>query len=223
MERTAGALEYYFDHYPLGDDGADPATFADGSRGIEFSFAVPLPLLHPQTGAPILYTGRADMLCDYAGSLYVEDDKTTSQLGASWSRSWEMRSQFTGYCWASQQYGIKPAGVLVRGVSILKTKYDTMQVLTYRPQWEIDRWYGQLLRDVERMISSWREGYWDFNMDNACMEYGGCQFVQICKNKDPTPWLGMYFEQRVWDPLAKEETTVEAWNERWLPQGKKED
>ena len=49
LERTAGALEFYFDQYPLGADGMDPITFPNGKRGIEFSFALPLPFSHPVT------------------------------------------------------------------------------------------------------------------------------------------------------------------------------
>ena len=80
LERTAGALEFYFEHYPLGADGATPLQFSDGRHGIEFSFAVPLPINHPVTGDPILYTGRADMIAEAYGGVYIYDEKTTSSL-----------------------------------------------------------------------------------------------------------------------------------------------
>jgi hypothetical protein len=215
-ERMAGALEYYFANYPLGGDGMVPIKSPSGDLGIEFSFAEPLPILHPQTGLPLLYTGRADMISDFAGGIFVVDDKTTSSLGASWSRQWELRSQFTGYVWACRQSGMLPAGAIVRGVSILKTKYDTQQVIIYFPEWEVNRWYGQLLRDVNRMIECWKEGYWDFSLDHGCAEYGGCSLQRICKSENPEPWLEAYFEQRVWDPLARKEVTVEEWEAQWL-------
>jgi len=213
--RTAGALEFYFERYPLGDCGATPLTFADGKRAIEFSFAEPLDILHPVTGDPILYTGRADMLAEFAGGNYCVDEKTTSSLGASWSKQWEMRSQFTGYQWAANRAGINVQGTLVRGVSILKTKYDTLQHVTYRSQYEVDRWYGQVLRDIQAAIGCWREGYWDFALDHACAEYGGCSMTNVCKSATPEDWLPMYFEKRVWDPLARKETTVAEWEASW--------
>lgn len=212
LERTAGALEFYFEHYPLGQDGANPTLFADGRRGIEFSFACPLPIAHPITGDPILYTGRSDMIADAYGGVYIYDEKTTSQLGASWSRQWDMRSQFTGYCWAARSFGINAAGVIVRGVSILKTKYDTLQAITYRSPYEVDRWVDQTCRDIERMIASWKEGYFDWNLDHACAEYGGCPFTMICKSNDPETWLKTHFVQRVWDPLLRQEVTVEEYH-----------
>ena len=209
LPRMLGALEFYFMNYPLGEDGMTPTKFADGRRGIEFSFAVPLPITHPVTGNPILFTGRSDLIADFAGGRYIEDDKTTSSLGASWSRQWELRSQFTAYCWAAAQYGIHVDGVVVRGVSILKTKYDTQQVVTYRPQWEQERWLAQTVKDIAAMSQMWQKSDFDYNLDNACTEYGGCSFLAICKHKDPTPWLPMQFEQRVWDPLAREEVSLE--------------
>jgi hypothetical protein len=209
LERTAGALEFYFANYPLGADGAVPITFGDGRRGIEFSFAQPLPINHPVTGDPLLYTGRSDMIAEFAGGVYVFDEKTTSQLGASWARQWEMRSQFTGYSWAARESGIPAAGTIVRGVSILKTKYDTQQAITYRSDYEIDRWLDQTCRDIQRMIEAWKSDHWDYNLDHACAEYGGCGFTQVCKSPNPETWLEMYFVPRVWDPLLKKECTVE--------------
>jgi hypothetical protein len=215
LERMCGALEFYFTNYPLGADGADPITLASGRRGIEFSFAEPLAVKHPITGDPILYTGRSDMIAHRAGGIYVYDEKTTSSLGTSWTRQWEMRSQFTGYCWAAAKQGIKTAGAIVRGVSILKTKYDTLEVPTYRTPYEIDRWEAQVVRDVQRMIRSWEEGYWDYDLDGACTDYGGCQFVRVCKSEDPETWLPVYFEKKVWDPLLRKETSVSEYEQSW--------
>lgn len=215
LERMCGALEFYFAQYPLGDDGCDPVRFPDGRSAIEFSFAEPLEIAHPQSGEPILYTGRCDMIAEFAGGIYAVDEKTTSSLGASWSKQWEMRSQFTGYQWAANRAGLNVQGTLVRGVSILKTKYDTQQAITYRSPAEVARWYGQVHRDLARMIEAWKSGVWDFNLDHSCAEYGGCSMTQICKANNPDEWLPMYFEQRVWDPLLRKEMTVGEYEASW--------
>lgn len=208
LERTAGALEFYFDRYPLGQDQAIPLTLPGGKRGIEFNFVEPINILNPETGDPLLYAGRMDMACNYQGLALGEDDKTTSSLGASWPRQWDLRSQFTGYVWGAGKAGIKLDGFLVRGVSILKTKYDTLEAITYRPQWQVDRWYEQLLRDVSRMIQMWEEGYWDYSLDHACEEYGGCPFKPVCLHREPEAVLEMRFERRKWDPVTRQETRL---------------
>jgi hypothetical protein len=206
LERMLGALEYTFDQYPLETDLAKPSLISPGHHGIEFSFAEPLEdVLHPETGNPLIYCGRMDQVVDFAGARYGEDDKTASSLGASWSKQWDLRSQFTGYCWGAQQAGIPLSGFLVRGVSILKTKYDTQQAITYRPQWMIDRWRAQLTRDLNRMKAAWLEGYWDYNLDESCNHYGGCTFRKVCLSQDPTPWLETEFERRRWNPVTREE------------------
>lgn len=209
--RTAGALEFYYSRYPLGVDTAVPVELPGGGRGIEFSFAEPLlELSHPETGDPLLYCGRMDMICKKDGLVLIEDDKTASQLGASWPRQWDLRSQFTGYKWGAEKAaGLHIDGTLVRGVSILKTKYDTMEAITYRPDWQVERWYSQLLRDIRRMIACWEEGYWDYNLDHACTEYGGCLFRSVCLAKDPAQILEQLYSRRRWDPLARVETPVE--------------
>jgi len=216
LERMCGAFEFYLFNYPLGADGATPITLASGRRGIEFSFAEPLEVRHPVTGDPILYTGRSDMIAERFGAgVWIYDEKTTSSLGATWGRQWEMRSQFTGYSWAARKQGIKTAGTIVRGVSILKTKYDTLEVATYRSDYEIDRWEQQTNRDVLRMIRCWEEGYWDFSLDGACTDYGGCSFVSVCKSSNPEEWLPAKFVKSVWDPLARRELSEAEFEASW--------
>lgn len=216
LDRMAGALEFYFEHYPLGGDGTDPITLPGGSRGIEFGFALPLPgLAHPQTGDPILYAGRADMIAHAYSGIFIFDEKTTSSLGASWSKNWDMRSQFTGYCWAAKESGIDVAGCIVRGVSILKSKYETQQVLTYRTDYEIERWKSQCTWDISLAMEMWRTGFWSYNLDHSCTEYGGCSLQSICKSPSPEDWLPVYFDKRVWSPIDRKEFTVEEWEESW--------
>lgn len=205
LERMAGAYEYYLTQYPLTTDNAQPLLLPESKRAIEFSFAEPLPILHPETGDPIIYCGRADMIATFAEGTYIFDDKTATSLGPSWAKQWEMRSQFSGYCWAAREAGIPVNGVLVRGVSILKTKYDTQQAITSRSPWELDRWYEQSCRDIQRMVDSYELGQWDYNLDHACAEFGGCTFTTACKSPDPQPWLDLYFIRRVWDPLLRTE------------------
>jgi hypothetical protein len=207
LDRMIGALVFYFEHYPLDGDSARPFKLGD-KWTVEFSFAEPLGVAHPETGDPIILAGRADQIVNYAGGTYIEDDKTASQLGASWARQWDLRSQFTHYCWAAQRMGMKVDGVLVRGVSILKTKYETAESVTYRPQWMIDRGITQLERDILRMIEAWRSGAWDMNLDHSCSDFGGCGFRQICLVQEAQPFLDAGFERRRWDPVTRVETVL---------------
>src|ERR1700758_3691273 len=109
LDRMVGALEFYFDRFPMESDPCRIATIA-GVPAVEWSFALPLPFTHPDTGEPLLYAGRTDAIMEFVGGLYCLDDKTTSSLGESWSRQWTLRGQFTGYAWAARTLGIRFAG-----------------------------------------------------------------------------------------------------------------
>ena len=207
-ERTLGAMEFYFSRYPMDTDRAKPLTLAGGRKAIELNGVEAVDFPHPVTGNPLQYSWRVDMAVELNGMKLGEDDKTTSQLGASWPRQWDLRSQFTSYIWGCKRSGIELDGFLVRGVSILKTKYDTLEAITYRPQWMIDRWYEQLLRDLKKMVGCWEEGYFDYDLDHACTEYGGCHFRNVCLSRDPDQILAAMFEQRVWNPVTRTETKL---------------
>ena len=201
LERMLSAFLYYFTVWPLDSDFVRP--FQD--KGIEFSFSIPLPVEHPETGDPLILAGRFDMLGQHsAGPLYVVDEKTASQLGASWVEGWKLDGQFTEYCWAAQQYGFPVVGAIVRGISILKTGHGHAQSLQTRSKFMIDAWYTQLLRDVERMIALWKEGYFDRSYGPVCKMYGGCSFRQVCAAPNPLDWLEADFEVRPYKPYEEE-------------------
>ena len=213
LEGMREALRYYFDVWQLGTDPLVP-------KNIEWRFQIPIPgLIHPDDGGPLYYVGRSDAPGELSGMYVIEDDKTASSLGDSWSKQWDLDSQFTGYVWAAQQTGLMPIGgpgpVLIRGISILKPKvskagvYDRAtsfghaQSLVYRPQWMVDRWLRQLVRDVARMRDAYMNNEWDFALHkNACAAYGGCTFKDLCLSQDPEAWVPVNFTKRKWDPLA---------------------
>jgi hypothetical protein len=206
LDRMIGALEFYFERWPLDKDEVKPWKWGENKYAIEFSFASALPFRHPVTGEPVTYTGRSDFIGEMSHGLYIVDDKTTSSLGAQWLHQWDLRSQFTGYVWAARDVASIPVqGAMVRGVSILKTKYDTAEVITYRPDWQVKRWLTQTVQDLQHLQEAWESGYFDFNLDEECNSYGGCLFRRVCLSNEPDAWLKNDYEKRVWDPLTREE------------------
>lgn len=202
--RMAEALVAYFTQYPLATDWLKPFITANGKPAIEFTFAAEIPgVVHPETGNPMLYGGRFDMLGVKDGVLFVDDEKTTSQLGSTWAQQWELNSQFTGYCWGAKQHGFPVAGAIIRGISILKNNFGHAQVITYRPQWMIDRWLDQLVVDTKRMIEDWKNKKWSYALGSACSMYGGCAFKLLCTSPEPEKWIETNYTHRVWDPMHK--------------------
>jgi len=218
-ERMVLGLIAYFDQYPLDSDYLKPYYSESAeSYGIEFSFALPIedetgsPLLHPVTGNPLLYAGKFDMLgqagesAKNPGALFVVDEKTTAQLGNSWLKQWGLDSQFTGYCWGARSYGLPVAGAVIRGVSFLKSGNGHAEATIFRPDWQIQRWHREMVRDVKRMIRAFETRDISMALDKSiCGNYGGCSFSFLCESPNPQQWIPLHFQKNTWNPLHREE------------------
>ena len=97
-----------------------------------------------------------------------------------WSSQWDLRSQFIGYTWACQQAGLNVDTVVVRGISILKTKIDSQEAEKIYSDDLRARWLDQLRRDLWRLRRSWDEGHFDYNFGDSCTSYGNCIFLTAC-------------------------------------------
>ncbi len=204
LDRVCGALEFYFSEYPLPSDPAR-VIMVKSQPVVEFSFAIPLPIKHPDTDEPLIFAGRFDAAVEFAAGLYAMDEKTTSSLGATWSRQWDLRGQFCGYAYAMREYGLRPAGTIVSGVSILKTKYEQQRAIIAQPDWKIDEWLADSLEEVQLAKDRYltQGARWRKNWSESCNDYGGCTYKSVCSVPDPTPWLETYYEIRPWNPLEK--------------------
>lgn len=200
------AIEEYFRRHGFATDPIQPFMYekADGNPvpAVEFSFALPLGINHPQTGEPLLYCGRFDLLGVYNNTLFAVDEKTTTRLGPTWCRQWDLRSQFTGYCWAAKEYGYPVAGAIVRGMSILKNDYGFAEAITYRQDHDIQRWLETTYYYITQMIQAWKDKTWIHNLDDSCNSYGGCSFSrEVCDKRNPEEWLDTNFVIRKWSPI----------------------
>lgn len=194
------AIEEYFHHFGTTTDHMQPYVH-EGKPAVEFSFALPMDYAHPVTNDPLLYVGRFDMLAIYNGALFVNDEKTTKSLGPQWAKKWDLRSQFTGYCWAAKQYGHPVVGAIVRGVGLLKSETKFSEVITYRADWQIDEWLHTTHRTIEDMLIASDRGEWIKILDTPCEM---CSYKVLCDKRDPEPWISTYFTVSHWNPLTKE-------------------
>lgn len=214
------AIEAYFQEYPLETDNFQPYMKADGSPAVEFKFAIPMNILHPISGDPIMFCGRADQLSVLLGgdsdAVYVTDEKTTKALGSSWQYQWDMRGQFYGYTYAARQMGYNCAGALVRGIAIQQTQFGFQEKVLFYTEHQLNRWWYEAHVKVRRMIDMYVQAIhgmqpsdihyaFDMSFGEACNSYGGCQFVDLCRSE--RPWdIYKHYEERVWNPLANDPT-----------------
>lgn len=214
LDRLIGALSLYFGHWPMGEDGLTPVE-----GGIECAFQLMLPIANPDAPHEYLkYVGRFDMLAtDPQRRYYIMDDKTASRLGDTWDMQWDMDSQISGYFAGARnmlvKQGISLEGIemqgLIRGISILKNDYGCTEVPLTRTSWFIQQWYRQLLRDVTRMIASYKNDEWDKAMNSSCTNYARrCEYMTLCLSPDPERIIAdpTVYVVRHWNPVTREET-----------------
>lgn len=203
-ESIWAAIESYVATYSPRTDHVQPYIL-QGKPTFEFSFAIPLDFpgfpLHPN-GSPFVYGGRADLLGRYSDRPCIRDEKTTGRLDSNWAEKWDLRAQFLGYCWAAQMMGIDCTTVVVRGVVIHKRDIQHVEAIKLYAQWEIDRWFHQLKRDLNRIVQCWNDGFFDYNLGETCTQYGGCAFTRLCKSDKPERWYPDYRVER-WNPLHR--------------------
>lgn len=208
-EAMIGALENYLEEYPLAEDSYKPLQL-DSGPAVEFTFSIPTHIMHPETGDPILFGGRFDMLAEFEGGQFIAvvDEKTTGSFGQKWTSQWGMRGQFIGYCVAATHYGYKTSTAVIRGIAILKTMYHQLQVVEEYSEWQMQRWWLETNLKISRMVAAWKDNAFDHDYGDACGAYGGCPFLPLCISKDPEQQFSNY-QVRVWDPLKKDPTWPE--------------
>lgn len=206
LESLVAAYESYTREYPPLADHLKPMKTSEGRHeAAEFSFAIPLEdILHPTTGEPIIYAGRFDMICEYNKALYVLDDKTTTRLGPSWYRQWDMRGQFLGYIYAARRFDMPVAGAAIRGTAIKKSGIEHAEVIFQIPEWKVEEWRTVLTYDITRAIGLWKSWYFPKNFGESCQAYGGCSMKPICNTPNPGRWAEIYTKERKWNPLEIE-------------------
>lgn len=213
------ALASYFEHFPLSRDTYRALDLGHGPL-VERSFAVPIPgTRHPETGEPILYAGRCDMVAEIGGTsagIWIIDEKTTSRLGEGWIEKWDLDNQPSGYTWGFRSYGIRPVGAIMRGIGIYASGIGFAESIQPRPEWKIAQWLSQLRRDIGEMCQAYRAyvTYQSYNeaadpegaafgrdLGDACHAFNRpCEFKPLCDTASPERWIDDYAIE-FWDPL----------------------
>lgn len=218
--RMADTLELYFMEYPMATDVIQPAKLANDEFAIEYSFAHELPFQHPDLDMPLIITGRADMLANYAGRLWVEDEKTTgSAFSKDWATQWETRGQFKTYTWGLRKDGIKVAGAFIRGISLQKTMTKFIDTQIVISEWETDIWEQQMLRKVANLLERYKAfkaggghplEYFDGSWNTACMEYfKPCAYMALCRSKSAEKFIESEYTQEIWLPHEQERKNLD--------------
>lgn len=211
-DRMQAALAFYLDKWPMATDRIKPLRLNDGRLALEMPISFEIPVNHPVTGKLLQYVANLDMLgIDDQRRVWVVDEKTTGKMGDAWALQWSLDSQLTGYCQAAiieltrQGMGdLQVAGAIIRGIAIHKSDFGGMECLELRQPYEIQRWYNQMVRDMQRWADAHAEGNHDMVLDHACALYNSpCEYARLCKAHDPERLIEGNFVVKHYDPLNR--------------------
>jgi hypothetical protein len=199
-------LDYWTEYHPKLARGK--MYYHLGEPASELGGVLELDVCHPTTGKPLLYSFRFDYVENRDGSIWLGDDKTTTSLGTSWARQWDMRAQFLGYTYAARKLlGIPAIGVIARGTGILKTTIKHMEVPVSFPEYLLELWWQQVNGDFAKMVAAWESNQWGYDLADGCAAYGGCKFTEVCRSKFQHKILAS-MPIRVWNPKDPENSPV---------------
>ena len=157
-------------------------------------------------GTQYFWAGKIDRPIVLQGHLYIEDHKTTSQLGSYYFANYRLSNQMMGYTFLGQRITGEPVnGVRINAYGVMK-KEDKFarEVISYSSA-RIDDWVTEIIRWCERVEYSYRNDEWPANY-NACYggKYGPCQFVEVCAYplSRHKVVLEQDYTEKVWNPLA---------------------
>ena len=118
----------------------------------------------------------------------MKDDKTTgSSIGNHWSEEWDLRSQFIGYTWAAKRGHPRLQGSRARHLPFKIKRSSTSKNDKVTPTTFVERWLQKTVRrNLISMVKAHDEGYFEFNLADACTQYGNCIFMDRCGVPTPT-------------------------------------
>jgi hypothetical protein len=175
-------------------------------------------------GAPHPYAGKIDRVFELQGLFYVEDHKTSSQLGTNFFVQFDPSNQMMGYAALAQLLtGLPIAGVRINAHGVLKTqnKFER-KIITYS-QPRLREWQENYARWIDKLEGSYRRhglshapemgetddllSAWPHNFNACAARYGQCTYADVCAQVPHVRGriLESEFDEIPWDPMASAE------------------
>ena len=195
-ENLIRTVVWYLDHFE--DDAAKTVILSDGAPAVEHTFALPV-------DDEIIFAGHLDRLVEYAGHIYVQDQKTTgSTITPRYFDGYSPDTQMSMYTFAGKIAFNSPVkGIMIDAAQIAVGFTRFERGFTFRSESQLSEWYDHTMLHIERARKATVENHFPMTR-TSCSNYGGCEFRHIC-SKSPEVrdnFLRGDFERgERWDPL----------------------
>jgi len=139
-------------------------------------------------GGRILYGGIIDVGCDFDGTLYVVDHKTSTRLGDGtyYFLQYKPDNQMTGYIWGlGKLTNQKVGGAIINAMGLYKSgEIKFKRSITGRNQFEINEWLEGVRIRCNEIKRCEKTGNWRLET-SKCMDYGECEYRSVHVLNDP--------------------------------------
>lgn len=196
-ENLIRTIVWYLDQFGE-DDNCKTVILSDGSAGVEHSFQ-----LDADNG--IVLCGHLDRLVEFAGKVYVQDQKTTgSTITKRFFDQFNPDTQMSMYTFAGKTlFGSPVAGVMIDGAQIAVGFTRFERGFTYRDEGSLNEWYDDAMHHIELGQRAAREQFFPKNTA-SCGNYGGCEFRHVCSRSPSVREQFLkadFVRAKRWDPL----------------------
>lgn len=197
-ENLIRTIVWYLDQFR--EDVTKTLTLSDGSAAVEYSFALPV-------DNDLIFSGHIDRFVEYAGSPYVQDQKTTgTTITPRYFEGYSPNTQMSMYTFAGQIIYKSPIkGVMIDAaqVAVGFTRFE--RGFAFRTDDQLNEWYDHAMYHIEAARRATVENHFPMNT-SACGNYGGCEFRDICARSPSVRdnfLRAQYVKGERWDPLKR--------------------
>lgn len=162
-----------------------------------------------------VWIGKIDLLVRSVNGLYVLDHKTTSLLGSTFYKQFELGQQPLGYVWAANKiFGEMPNGFIVNVIYWRPPRKNeamgrvefSRNMFNYQPS-VIAEWETDVMNSIADFVGNLQRGYFSGYRMWCVNKYGMCPYHEVCT----LPTLAQrkvylntsQFEHVVWDPTKE--------------------
>jgi len=183
-----------------------------GQPAVEVPFALPLCEIEVEGRTiKVMWTGRIDLIYTREGRFYIMDHKTTSMLGPSYFKEFELSSQVFGYVWAVQRLlSVVVDGFCVNALAFRKpTKtgkaFEPIRQIIPIEQALVGEWEHDTQTIVSDLINMDARDDWPKHTKWCVGKYGVCEYADVCRQPPlirETLLNSNAFRPVTWSPLA---------------------
>lgn len=184
LQNGVWLLHNYFQTYLQKE--ADPFVTYEDEQGpfVERNFSF---LLYDSSTLRIDYFGTIDLILknEQTGELLVTDHKTSSRVGSDFYNRLKPNHQYTGYLLGAViAFGLNTNSFLVNCLQVKKKPAkgkgpDFPRQITIRDENDYEEFKRSVIEAVKNYLN-WLENGTTLGHVNACAQYGGCTFLDVC-------------------------------------------